>query len=43
VISDLKMPGMSGIDLLKKVRAGYPETIVVVVTAFGTVESAGKP
>ena len=40
VISDLKMPGMSGIDLLKKVRAAYPETIVVVVTAFGTVESA---
>ena len=40
VISDLKMPGMSGIDLLEKVRAGYPETIVVVVTAFGTVETA---
>jgi two-component system NtrC family response regulator len=40
VISDLKMPGMSGIDLLRKVRAGYPETIVVVVTAFGTVETA---
>ena len=40
MISDLKMPGMSGIDLLKKVRAAYPETIVVVVTAFGTVESA---
>jgi DNA-binding NtrC family response regulator len=40
MISDLKMPGMSGIDLLKKMRAGYPETIVVVVTAFGTVESA---
>lgn len=37
VISDMKMPGMSGIDLLRKVRAGYPETIVVVVTAFGTV------
>ena len=40
VISDLKMPGMSGLDLLKSVRAAYPETIVVVVTAFGTVESA---
>ena len=40
VISDLKMPGMSGIELLKRVRAGFPETIVVVVTAFGTVETA---
>jgi DNA-binding NtrC family response regulator len=40
VITDLKMPGMSGIDLLRKVRASFPETIVVVVTAFGTVETA---
>lgn len=41
VISDLKMPGMSGIDLLKKVRAAYPETIVVVVTAFGARRERG--
>lgn len=40
IITDLKMPGMSGMDLLRKVREDYPEIIVVVVTAFGTIESA---
>jgi two-component system NtrC family response regulator len=40
VITDLKMPGLSGVDLLKRIRAEYPEVIVILVTAFGTVESA---
>ncbi len=40
VISDLKMPGMSGIELLKKVQAEYPETVVIVITAYGTIETA---
>jgi len=40
VLTDLRMPGMSGIDLLKRVREDYPETVVIVVTAFGTVETA---
>ena len=40
VITDLKMPGMSGLDLLKAVKEGFPEIIVIVVTAFGTIESA---
>jgi two-component system NtrC family response regulator len=40
VITDMKMPGMSGIDLLRKVKEDYPEIIVIVVTAFGTIESA---
>lgn len=40
VITDLMMPGMSGVDLLKKIRADYPEIIVILVTAFGTVETA---
>ncbi len=40
VLSDLHLPGMSGLELLKKVRAKYPETEVVMITAFGTVVTA---
>ena len=40
IITDLKMPGMSGIELLRKVKEDYPEVIVIVVTAFGTIETA---
>lgn len=40
VITDLKMPGMSGLELLRRIRADYPEVVVVVITAYGTVESA---
>ena len=40
VITDLSMPGISGVDLLKHIRAEYPDTTVVLVTAFGTVETA---
>ncbi len=40
VITDLRMPGISGLDLLKSIKAQAPEVIVVVFTAFGTIESA---
>ena len=40
IITDLKMPGMSGLDLLRKIRADYPEVLVIMATAFGTVENA---
>jgi two-component system NtrC family response regulator len=40
VITDLKMPGLSGVQLLKQIRTDYPETLVILVTAFGTVDSA---
>src|SRR6188508_2385570 len=40
VITDLKMPGMDGIDLVKKVRAADESVGVIVMTAFGAVESA---
>ncbi len=40
VLTDLKMPGMSGIELLQKIKEEYLEVVVIVVTAYGTIESA---
>jgi len=40
VISDLKMPRMGGLDLLREVGRAHPDTITVIMTGFGTVETA---
>jgi two-component system NtrC family response regulator len=40
VITDLNLPGMSGLELLKRIRTEYAETTVVIVTAYGTIETA---
>ncbi len=40
VIADVNLPGQSGLDLLKTVRSEYPETTVVLMTAFGTIQTA---
>ncbi|MBI5016194.1 MAG: sigma-54-dependent Fis family transcriptional regulator [Deltaproteobacteria bacterium] len=40
VVTDIKMPGMDGMDLLRKVKESAPETQVIVITAFGTIEMA---
>jgi DNA-binding NtrC family response regulator len=40
VITDLNLPGASGMELLKRVRSIDPETAVVLMTAFATVETA---
>lgn len=37
---DIKMPMMSGLELLAKVKMEYPDTGVVIITAYGSVESA---
>ncbi len=40
VILDLKLPGAGGIEALRSIRAHRPDVVVVVVTGYGTVESA---
>ena len=40
LLTDLMMPGMTGVDLLKAARSVAPETEVILMTAYGTVETA---
>ena len=40
VISDLKMDGLSGVDVLKQIGALDPDVPIMIVTGFGTVETA---
>lgn len=37
---DIKMPGMDGVELLKRVKEDQPDVIVVMITAHGSIESA---
>ncbi len=40
VITDLRVPELGGLELLKRVREHYPQTAVVMLTQFGTIDSA---
>lgn len=40
VISDIEMPAMRGIELLEKISKRTPETFVILITAFGSLETA---
>jgi two-component system response regulator AtoC len=40
VITDLKMPGLDGMGLLRKLSSDYPDVPVVMITAHGSVENA---
>ncbi len=40
IFTDIKMPGLSGIDVLRRVRERWPATEVVLVTGFATVDHA---
>ncbi|GAX61376.1 response regulator [Candidatus Scalindua japonica] len=40
VVSDLRLPGLDGIEFLKEIKNISLETIVIIMTAYGTVESA---
>src|SRR3990170_4113088 len=40
VLTDLKMPGMDGIELLKTIKGTRPEVMVIMMTAYGSIETA---
>lgn len=40
ILSDFKLPGMNGIDLLKAVRRGSPSVPFIIMTAYGSIEIA---
>jgi DNA-binding NtrC family response regulator len=40
LITDLRVPQIGGLELLKRVRTSYPQTAVLVLTQYGTIESA---
>ena len=40
VLLDLRLPGAGGLDALRHIKAQRPEALVIVVTGYGTVQSA---
>ncbi|MFO7688116.1 MAG: sigma-54 dependent transcriptional regulator [Desulfobacterales bacterium] len=40
VITDLKMSSLGGMEVLRRVKEGFPETVVIVITGYSTVSSA---
>ena len=42
ILSDVNMPGMSGLELLPKAKAARPDVPIVMITAYGDVETKRK-
>jgi len=40
VLLDLKMPDMDGIEVLNKIKESWPETKIIIITGYSTVETA---
>ena len=42
ILADIKMPGMDGLEMLRRIKTIKPDSIVIVMTAFATVDTAVK-
>jgi two-component system response regulator PilR (NtrC family) len=42
VITDIRMPGLTGLDILPRIKKIQPEVAIIVITAFGTEEARRK-
>jgi DNA-binding NtrC family response regulator len=40
ILADIKMPGMDGLELLRRIKQIIPDAVVIVITAFATVDTA---
>lgn len=40
ILLDLRMPGMDGMQLLQRLKTAYPKMVIIMLTAYGTVETA---
>src|SRR5262249_60019886 len=40
ILSDMRMPGISGLDVLRKLREQRVDSVFIIMTGFGTIETA---